>query len=138
MTVPVVIFPNPLRMMLDLLRAHPQLPESLAGKVCVRLPDVFPSGTPYLQVSLVHGGARPVPLRLATAAMTLNIYHEDLFTTSDLAATVTAIALALEQQSTQEGGFTRITLSGDPFPLQDPDTSLERYVIPLSVTYRPI
>jgi hypothetical protein len=146
MTVPVVVFPNALRIMLDLLRGHESLPTALTAplpdgilgqRICVRLPDQFPAGCPYLQVALITGGARLVPLRLAQAKIDLSIYHPDLFTCSDLAAQVTAIALSLEQRRTAEGGFTRVHLGGDPFPLQDPDTALERYLIPLVVTYRP-
>ena len=115
MTVPVVVFPNPTRMMLSLLRGHEALPAALAAppdggvagqRVCVRLPDGFPAGCPYLQVRLVTGGGRLVPLRLAQAKIDLNIYDPDLFAASDLAAQVTAIALSLEQRATAEGGFT--------------------------------
>lgn len=146
MTVPVVVFPNALRIMLDLLRGHENLPAALTAplpdgilgqRICVRLPDQFPAGCPYLQVALITGGARLVPLRLAQAKIDLGIYHSDLFTCSDLAAQVTAIALSLEQRRTAEGGFTRVQLGGDPFPSQDPDTAVERYLIPLVVTYRP-
>ena len=52
MTVPVVVFPNPLRMMLTLLRAHPQLPARLTpaeDHVVATLPDKFPEGWPYVQ-----------------------------------------------------------------------------------------
>lgn len=146
MTVPVIVFPNPLRMALTLLRGHASLPAALTAplppgilgqRVCIRLPDQFPAGCPYLQVALITGGARLVPLRLAQAKIDLNIYHPDLFTCSDLAAQVTGIALSLEQRRTAEGGFTKVQISGDPFPLQDPDTAVERYIIPLTVTYRP-
>lgn len=146
MTVPLIVFPNALRVMLNLLRAHESLPAALAAplptgvlghRVCIRLPDQFPAACPYLQVALITGGARLVPLRLAQAKFDLNIYHPDLFTCSDLAAQVTGIALSLEQRRTAEGGFTKVQISGDPFPLQDPDTAVERYIIPLTVTYRP-
>jgi hypothetical protein len=145
-TVPVIVFPNPLRMALDLLRAHESLPAALTvplpngilgQRICIRLPDQFPAGCPYLQVALITGGARLVPLRTAQAKIDLNIYHPDLFTCSDLAAQVTAIAMSLEQRRTAEGGFSRVQLGGDPFPLQDPDTAVERYIIPLTMTYRP-
>lgn len=146
MTVPVVVFPNPLRMTLTLLRTHEDLPGAftaplpdgiLGQRVCIRLPDQFPAGCPYLQVALITGGARLVPLRLAQAKIDLGIYHPDLFTCSDLAAQVAAIALSLEQRRTAEGGFTKVEFAGDPFPMQDPDTAVERYVIPLVMTYRP-
>lgn len=145
MTVPVVVFPNPLRMALTLLRTHEALPAALTAplpagilgqRVCIRLPDQFPAGCPYLQVSLITGGARLVPLRLAQAKIDLNIYHPDLFTCSDLAAQVAAIALSLEQRRTAEGGFTHVQI-GEPFPLQDPDTAVERYIIPITANYRP-
>jgi hypothetical protein len=135
-------------MALTLLRTHEALPAALGTpvlstdgssthRVCIRLPDPFPANCPYLQVRLITGGARLVPLRLAQAKIDLNIYHPDLFTCSDLAAQVAGIALSLEQRRTAEGGFTKVQISGEPFPLQDPDTAVERYIIPLTVTYRP-
>lgn len=138
MTVPVIVFPNPLRMVLTLLRNHPALPATLNGKVCATLPDAFPDGCPYLQCALGAGGRRLVPLRLATAVIDLNVYDPDLYTASDLAAQVAAIALSLEQQTSDGGGFTRVVISGDPHPMQDPDTALERYVVPITLTYRPL
>lgn len=147
MTVPVVVFPNPLRMALALLRNHEALPAALrtpvvstggssTHRVCIRLPDPFPANCPYLQVRLITGGARVVPLRVAQAKIDLHVYHPDLFTCSDLAALVTAMAVSLEQRRTSEGGFTKVRVE-EPFPLPDPDTALERYIIPITANYRP-
>lgn len=148
MTVPVIIFPNPLRMLLTLLRTHEALPAALATpvalpggsttpRVCLRLPDAFPAGCPLLQVSPVPGaGPRLVPQRLARANFDLVVYDPDPFTASDLAIQVAALALSLEQRRTAEGGFGRVQVT-DPFPTPDPDTAVERYVTPISVTYRP-
>lgn len=147
MTVPVVVFPNPLRMALALLRNHEALPAALrtpvvatdgssTHRVCIRLPDPFPANCPYLQVRLITGGSRLVPLRLAQAKIDLHVYHPDLFTCSDLGAEVAAMAMSLEQRRTAEGGFTYVRI-GEPFPLPDPDTALERYIIPITANYRP-
>jgi hypothetical protein len=137
-TVPYVEFPDPMLILLQLLRTSTHLPSELQpdGKVCTTLPDVFPEGLPYLQVTQVSGGRRVVPLRLAAAQFDLNVYGLDIFQAATLATKITALVVSLEQKSTNLGGFTRIDLTGDPFPTMDPGTDVERYVIPVTATYR--
>lgn len=141
MTPPVVTMPNPWLMMLTLIRVQSDLPAELDPvdeHIVETLPDHFPQGMPYLHVVQVPGGRRNVQLRLATALFDLHVYHPDLFTTMELARRVAAVAQSLEQQSTALGGFTRVRLVDDPFPLSDPDTGSPRAIIPISATYRPL
>jgi len=138
MTVPVVVMPDPWKAMLDLLRANAELPAELVGKVYATLPDEFPEGLPVLQVVQVPGGRRNVPLRLATALFDLHVYPADVFEAMTLARHVAGIVQSLEQRSTAECGFTMVRLVDEPFPLQDPDSTAERAVIPISATYRPM
>lgn len=138
MSVPAVVMPLPLKMLLALLRAHPALPAVLAGeKTCTTLPDEFPAGCPYLQVIQNPGGYRNVPRRLATTTFDLQVYDPDFFTAADLAATVAGVTLALEGKSTPDGGFTYVEVA-EPFPLQDPESQAERWIVTATVTYRPL
>jgi hypothetical protein len=143
--VPVVPMPNPWKAMLELLRAHPDLPEALQGngpdaspRVCASLPPHFPEGLPVLHVTQVPGGRRNVPLRLATALFDLHVYDADLFDAMELARFVAAVVQSLEGRATTEAGFTVVRLTDEPFPLEDPDTRTPRAVIPISATYRPV
>lgn len=143
MTVPYVAFPNPWKILLDLLRLHEHLPAALqpaATRVCATLPDTYPGGCPYLQVVEVPGaGPRPVPLRLASAAFDLNVYDVGLFNASQLAGQIADVAASLEQRSTAAGGFTQLEVETPfPFPTGDPEVlAVYRYVVPIRVTYRP-
>jgi len=137
--------PNPWKAVLELLRAHPDLPEALQGetpagrsRVCATLPPEFPDELPLLQVNQVPGGRRNVPLRLATALFDLHLYDEDLFDAMEQARFVAAVVQSLEGRVTAEAGFTVVRLTDEPFPLEDPDTRTPRAVISISATYRPI
>lgn len=143
MTTPYIGFPNPWKILLDLLRSHEALPTALqpaATRVCATLPDAYPQGCPYLQAVKVPGaGPRLVPLRIAAANFDLNVYATDLFTASELADQVADIALSLEQRATAAGGFTSVEVSAPfPFPTEDPEVlAVYRFVVPIRVTYRP-
>lgn len=138
MSTPVVVLPNPWKAMIQLLAAHPQLPAELVGKVAERLPDDFPEGLPFLHVVKVPGGRRDVRMRLATALFDLNIYHADLFEADELARQVAGVVQSIEGRSTAACGFTVVRLVDEPFPAEDPDSTAERVIIPISATFRPM
>lgn len=145
MPITVPVMPNPWLAMLNLLRANPDLPDSLLGdtpagdsRVCATLPDSFPDDLPMLHVVQVPGGRENVRLRLRTALFDLHLYHADLFTAMNEARYVAAAVSSLEGRAAAECGFTVVRTVDVPFPLQDPDTGAERAVIPISATYRPV
>lgn len=142
MTTPVVVMPSPLKLVVDLLRAHTQVPAALtpaAARIVATLPDTFPAGLPFLQVVQVPGaGHRPVPLRLAAAQFDLHLYDIDPYAASELARQVAALGLSLEQRATAAGGITRVDLVSDPWPLPDPEVpDLARWITSISIVYRP-
>jgi len=141
MTVPVVVMPNPWLMMLDLIRAHEDIPDPfnpVNEHILETLPDHFPAGMPYLHVVQVPGGRRNVQLRLATALFDLHVYDPDLFAAMEYARQFAGIVQSLEQKRTALGGFSLVRLVDEPFPLTDPDTGSPRAIIPVSATYRPL
>jgi len=133
--VPVVVPPNPLSMLLQLLRTHTQLPAALVGKVVATLPETFPAALPYLQITKVPGGQTLVPQRLWTAVFDLNVYAAARNDADELARHLVGVVGSLEQRAATGGGFTAIEVA-DPFPLPDPSTA-KRSVIPVTATYRP-
>lgn len=134
----ITLLPNPWKLMLDLLRQHPDLPSELGGdKTCATLPDAFPADCPYLQVTQTPGGRRDVQLRLATAAFDLRVWHPDLFTAMELGGHVAAVVVDLEQKGIPgTGGFTRVRLLDEPFPLYDQETKSESCLVQAMATYR--
>ena len=134
MTMPVVVPPNPRKMLVELLRAHTQLPADLVGKVVATLPTTFPAGLPYLRVPRAAGGQTLVPLRLWSANVDVEVYAVDEDQADELARVVSALLRSLEQRASGDGGFTAMDVA-EPFELPDP-SGAKRVVIPLTATYR--
>lgn len=134
---PVVVMPDPLGIVIDLLATHPQLPAELAGKVVAELPDSFPDQLPWLTVDQVSGASsRPVVYRVGQASFDINVYDYDNAKANLYARTIAAIAQSLLGKSNTEGGIVDIQVT-EPFPLPD-ITRAHRWIVQILVSYRPL
>lgn len=135
---PVVVMPDPLGLVIDLLSTHPQLPAELQpGKVVAELPDDFPNLLPWVEVQQVGGASyRPVVYRVGQASFDINVYDFDNATANLYARTIAAIAQSLVGKSNNEGGIVDIQVT-EPFPLPDV-TRAHRWIVQILVSYRPL
>lgn len=134
---PVVIMPDPLGLIIDLLSTHPQLPSELVGKVVAELPDDFPDRLPWLTVEQVPGAtSRPVVYRVGQASFDVNVYDFDNAKANTYARTIAALAQSLMGKSNSEGGIVDIHVT-EPFPLPD-ITRAHRWIVQILVSYRPL
>lgn len=135
---PMVVMPDPLGIVIDLLSTHPQLPaELMPGKVVAELPDDFPDRLPWVSVNQVGGASsRPVVYRVGQASFDINVYDFDNATANQYARTIAAIAQSLVGKSNYEGGIVNIQVT-EPFPLPDV-TRAHRWIVSILVSYRPL